>query len=263
VFIRSNLFSKGHPLKREPGLSYVLEGHKRAIVSKINAISDLDEMTDAFLDRLVKESLIAPLSIEFGKITRKLRTEHIDGSQLPFDHFGERGRSYPKQVARLSIPFSGEEDLLVYAPNSCGMTFPQGEVYGNTIQFDLILWGSADDAQRVKEQIKRNCDLIADYAGKINQQVRSFNESLPAHISAAFRMKLDELTKQHSIFDDLGIPEEPEPPAMPIIMTAPQPKKGKARAVQIIQHIEAMYVQTLNQTNYNAGDVNNAIQGAN
>ena len=34
MFINSNLFSKGHPLKREPGLSDVLEGHKRRILEQ-------------------------------------------------------------------------------------------------------------------------------------------------------------------------------------------------------------------------------------
>ena len=41
---------------------------------------------------------------------------------------------------------------------------------------------------------------------EFNQQVKEFNESLPAQVKAAFTMKLDELTKQHAVFDSLGIP---------------------------------------------------------
>ena len=49
--------------------------------------------------------------------------------------------------------------------------------------------------------------------------------------------------------------------ATPSSPVAPKVKKGKARAQQIILNVETMLVQTLNQTNNNMGDVNNAIQG--
>jgi hypothetical protein len=48
---------------------------------------------------------------------------------------------------------------------------------------------------------------------------------------------------------------------MPSSPLAPKPKRGAARAQQIIVNVETMLVHTLNQTNNNAGDVNNAIQG--
>lgn len=270
MIIKSNLFNRGHPLKAEAGLSDALERHKHSIINKIRGISDLDQMTDAFLERLVKESLIEPLNIQFNKITKKLRSERLDASYVPDGSMGARRYArmgdFPleggnqKQVARLTVPFSGEEDLLKFSPNPCGITFPQGEVYGKTIQFDVILWGTPEDGQRVKDEIKKNLDLIADYAEKINQQVKIFNESLPAQIKAAFSAKLDELTKQHAVFDDLGIPDEPEPLVTPSSPAPAKPKTARARGVQIIQKVETMIVHQLNQTNYNVGDVNNAIQ---
>ena len=163
-------------------------------------------------------------------------------------------------MARLSVPFVGDPTLLEYAPNPCRMTFPKGEVSGKTIQFDVILWGNPDDSERVKDEIQRNRDLLSSCAASINKQVMEFNKSLPAHVKDAFTAKLDELTKQHTIFDDLGIAEEPKAPILPSSRPASQPKKGKARAVQIIQYIDTMFVQQLSQTNNNLGNVNNAIQ---
>jgi hypothetical protein len=260
MLIKSNLFSKGHPLKTEPGLSPVLESHKRGILDRIRNISNLSLMTDSFLQQVVSDSFVEPLVIHFDKITKKLRTEEFDGSQLPFNQIGDRGRRYPKQVARLSIPFTGDKTLLGFAPIPCGMNLPKGEVYGNTIQFDVILRGTPDDAQRVPAEIEKNREMMATFAAAINKQVNEFNASLPPQVNAAFTAKLDELTKQHSIFDGLGITEEPEPPALAGSSADAQLKKGKARAVQIIQIIDKMYVQQLNQTNNNIGDVNNAIQ---
>ncbi len=105
-----------------------------------------------------------------------------------------------------------------------------------------------------------NIDQIADYAGRINQQVKEFNESLPEQVKSAFTVKLEELTKQHAAFDDLGIPDEAEPPELQPSSGSTPPKKGKGRGKHIIQFVENLYVHQLNQTNNNIGDVNNAIQ---
>jgi hypothetical protein len=259
VIIRSNLFSRGHPLKAEAGLSDVLDAHKRGIINKIKSITELDQMTDSFCERLVKDSLVEPLVLHFDRITRQTRTEEIDGSFFPGDFFVERGRHYPKTVVRILIPFSGDPKLLEYSPSMAGLTFPRGVVCGNTIQVDILMWGYQDDASRVKQELDSNRTLLETCATNVSKQAKEFNESLATQIKAAFAAKLDELTKQHAIFDDLGIPEEPEPP-MPSSPVAPKPKKGKARAEQIIVNVETMLVQALNQTNNNAGDVNNAIQ---
>jgi hypothetical protein len=252
MLIRSNLFSQGHPLKREPGLSAALEGHKRGVVNKINGVSDLAQMTDPFLGRLVRESIVEPLVIRFDRRTKAFRAEQLDGW----------GRGPSVQVARLSIPFTGEADLLKFSPDPCGLTLPLGEVYGNAICFDVIVEG---DAQRVKDDVRQNCQLLAACAEGVNKQVRSFNESLPGQIQAAFTAKLDELVKRNAIFDELGIKDDEPEPAISAQLghaAVPRPRRGKARATQIIQVIGAMYVEQLNQVNYNAGDVNNAIQGA-
>ncbi len=243
--IRSNLFSRGHPLKREPSLSFVLEGHLRKTLDGIKEVSDLARLTDTFLSRLVRGSLVEPLSIRFDQMTRSpLRSEQVRPGWVA-------------QVARLSIPFTGDPVLLTYAPDPCGLTFPQGEVCDKTIQFDVIV----GDAQAVKADIEANRSLIASCAEGVNRQARQFNESVPAKVKAAFDAKLAELTKQHAIFDDLGIGEEPKPaPAAWGGRPAPaRPVKPRDRAVHIIQYVEAMYVQHLSQVNNNTGDVNNAI----
>ncbi len=255
----STLFNKGY-LTRQPSLSDVLDAHKRGVINEIRSISDLDQMTDSFLERLVKDSLVEPLAIPFDKMTRKLRAEEFDGSAFPGDFNVQRGHRYPKQVARISVPFSGDPKLLEYTPNQSTLSFPRGEVSGDTIQFDVILWGYHDDASRVKEQVDGNRRLLELYATNVSKQVKEFNESLPAQVKAAFTAKLDELAQQYAVFDDLGIPDEPEPPVHAISAASPRPKKEKARAEQIIQYVGTMYVQQLNQTNYNVGDVNNAIQ---
>lgn len=271
MIINSNLFSRGHPLKAEAGLSDILENHKRQVLKSIREISDLDQMTDSFLQRLVKESIVEPLSVHIDKKTGKQRTEQLDGSSFPqnsqagrmwgrgHDSFGSEALS--KQVVRISVPFSGDHNLLAFAPNPCSLNLPRGEVNGKTIQFDVILWGADEDTkQRASKEITENCEMIASFSQKINEQVQKFNESLPSDVKVAFAAKLDELTKQRGILADLGIPDEPDEPLPPSTPLVAAPKKPKDKAVHIIQYVENQYVQQLNQTNHNEGDVNNAIQ---
>jgi hypothetical protein len=286
MLIRSSLFSKGHPLKREPGLSTVLDNHMRKVIGNIRGISDRGQMTQPLLEQLIKDSVVEPLAIHFDKMTHTKRTETLRGSDLrssiPYNSMAGRmvmsGRfddsefldamGQDKQVCRVSIPFSGDPLLLTYSPSTCGLTFTQGEVSGHTIQFDVLLWGgSPDDQQRAKAEVTSNLELLRTSADKINQQVKGFNESMAAPLRAAFDAKLNELTNQQSIFDDLGIPEAPAPnavaPADDTVTVPAPPKRGKVRGAQItIQVIETLIAEQLNQINYNAGDVNNAIQPA-
>src|SRR5262249_23929149 len=94
-------------------------------------------------------------------------------------------------------------------------------------------------------------------------EVKVFNESLTAAVWGAFSAKMQELEKQHSVFDELGIPEQsdPEPEQMsggPVAVK----RRGKVVPMQVIQFVENQFVQQLTQTNYNVGDVNNAIQSS-
>jgi hypothetical protein len=254
-----NLFGKGC-LTRQPSLSDLLDAHKRAILNKISGISNLDDMTDAFVVGLVKDSLVEPLVLHLDKQGYVLRTEQIDGSLFPGEFVVERGRRYPQQVARISIPFSGDRKLLEHTPDGACTRFPHGEVSGHTIHFDVIMWGG-DGGSRAKEEVENNRKLLESYAANVNRQIKAFNEALATEVKAAFEKKLDELTKQHAVLADLGIPEGPEPEPLPHGPAAMQPKKkGRARAVQITQIIGTVYVERFNQVNKNLGDVNNAVQ---
>ena len=260
MLIKTHLFVSKERTGRHVPLSAVLDGHKRSTLDDIKAVSDLDQMTDSFLAGIVKESLVQPLHFHFDKMTRETRSEDFDASQLPPEFIGDRGRRYPKTVARISIPFTGRRELLEIMPNRQINDFPVGQVSGDTVQFDVVFWGLPNDNEQVKQKIERTRKLLEFYGGAANEQVKAFNESLPDQIKAAFAANLEELTKQHAALDDIGIPEKQEPP-VPTSAPPRRAEEGKERAEQIIQIIGTMYVQTLDQTNYNVGDVNNAIQG--
>jgi hypothetical protein len=204
MLIQSHLFEKGF-MSQQLSLYDILSHHEQQTINKIKKLASLDDMTDSFLTSLVKDSLVEPLVIHFDNLTRNLRTEQFDGSEFPFGFSVRRGTKYPKTVARISLPFSGDSQLLRHTPNECSGNFPQGEVRGGAIQFDIVLWGYQDDERLVKELLEDNLRLIKKYGERVAKQVMQFNEGLPEKVKTAFNVKLGELTQQHSIFDKLGI----------------------------------------------------------
>ncbi len=254
-----NLFSDGGFSK--PGLYGFLEAHRQETLQKIRAISDLDQLNEDFLSKLVKDSLVEPLALNFEKMTFDSRTEQIAAEDFPFSFHVLPGKSYPKTVMRISVPFTGNRTLLELTPNQFTSCFPVGEVRGNRVQFDILLWGGNDDEQRAKRDIDENRGRLELYAGNSARQVREFNESLPAQVKETFEAKVKELSRQHSIFADLGIKAE-EKVRVSHAVTAPTPKKPKTRDPKmVVQFVMNQYVEQLNQTNNNTGgDVNNAIQ---
>ena len=261
----NSLFSKGW-MTRQPSLSDVLDHHRNQMADRIRAVTDLDQLTDAFLTGLVKEALVEPLQLHFDRMTRKDRTEEMDGSQFPdpFSFNVRPGHTYKKLVSRISVPFTGDKLLLEHTPNSCTTVFPHGDVYGQSVQFDVTFWGYSDDNERVRKQIEENLRLLEMYAGNTNKQVSEFNSGLADALKPVFETKLEQLTNQLSVFDSLGIKqEEPAPSWTTTTTPAPRGRKSSSRPpAQIIQYIQSQFVEQLTQINRNTGDVTNAIQSS-
>lgn len=261
MLIRSFLFGRGHPLSSEPGLRQILDFHASQVLQMINSISNLSQLTESNCEALIKEALVKPISLKTDQITRETRTEVIEGSSFPRDfYFLERYSSHPRTVVRIVIPFVGDSKLLEFSPSSASLTFPTGEVSGNAIRFDIVLWGYEDDKDRAKREFETNREAIESRVISINDEVKHFNESVVPKLRQAFESKFNSLSEQHAIFDDLGIPEA-VPPGFSNLgrentgSRIPSQSRGKT-----IILVENMLVTTLNQYNSNSGDVKNAIQ---
>jgi hypothetical protein len=247
-------------------LSDLLNHHKQQLVDRINHIANLDELTDEFLATLVDRALVTPLTIHFDRIYRDQRTEILraedftDRWSFRVDPNGE----YPKTVYTIHVPFSGDKALLQYRPNRCNLSLPTGDVVNDEIKFDVLMMGYEDDAKRAKERITQNLESIKDHAGWANDQVRTFNLSLPTEFTEVFKSKLSRLSTQHAILDELGIPQRPRPLPMIEPRTPAVPaKRARREAALITQVFNQTFiekVETVNQTNNNTGDVNNAFQ---
>lgn len=255
----NNLFFEGNPLGRGASISDVLQAHEKKILDRVERITDIEELTDEFLQGLVRDALVAPINLKANEKTCVKRTEYFAANELPcnrFDHFSS-GEKYPKTVATISLPFTGDPELFKHSPKTSTMSFPHGDVVGSSIKWDVIFWGESiegGDAGIIKG-IESNEQFIKERAEKVNEEVKAFNFTLPEKIGKIFQKKYDRLKQENATLDALGIVEE-----KPDVSPYPSPKKSRQKPQQVINRFQVIITDQLNQMNYNVGDVNNAIQ---
>ena len=256
-----HLFLEGCPLKNKGfDLSQVLDAHEKCILDKVKSISDIEQLTDNFLSKLVDDSLVKPVFLKTNQKTRKTKTEYFNAFQLPCNigmssHYSNE--KYPKTVATICIPFEGDPKLLQHCPNSYHLNFPFGQVVGKTIQFDVVFWGESDckSEEKAIQFIEDNLKNIEYFLEKSNKNVKEFNSNLPNKVISIFKQKSERLNKENKALDAIGITEQN------VEYQDDSIKKSKNRNSKIVvQVVQNMYVQHLNQINNNTGDVNNEIQ---
>jgi hypothetical protein len=258
------LFSQGHPMSTSgrPGLRDILQQHEKQILAEVNACPDIRELTDEFLQNLVKKALVTPINLKIDEKKRKTRTEYFHPSVMPWNRgFRDRhwsGEKYPKKVFAICVPFTGDKELFGYCPNPCdGFTFPRGTVNDGHIEFDVILCDE-NKGEDVAKEINDNLNHIERFLVRVNEQVREFNAGLPERIKAVFQLKEDRLIKENIAIDAIGIPEMPEPEnelSLPSVALK-QTKKREPRTV--IQNF-MVFAQEVNQT-YNSVETVTNVQ---
>jgi hypothetical protein len=207
----------------EGDLRNVLEAQKERLRNEVRAESKhrlLNVNETEYLDYLVSKYRIDPLIIH-DQASVSTREVMIPAERFPRPLFDVRaGKSYPKQVITYHVPFSGEADLLRYAP-STGLVWSTGvEVGQDSISFDIIDW--SDSAEQIKREAEGNLSSIRTQAQHVAKDVAAFNDSLERTASEIVRARKTELLKQSNLLSALGVPIQragqiPETFAVPTI----------------------------------------------
>ncbi len=187
----------------------VLDDNLRGLIDQ--AKQSIKEMP---LDRLasakdlVQRYSIAPPELHFDKVYVTSYEKEVSAEDHPSSFFIRHGESYKRQVVVYHVPVSGDTDFLRYAPNPNLMWTHELQTgrgsEGVEVYFEIIVFG--DDGERVKrsyEEIKTN---LTKQLTNVTNQIKAYNESLPHQIEEFVNQRKQELTKQSSILDQLGVP---------------------------------------------------------
>src|SRR6185436_11309441 len=103
-----------------------------------------------YLQHIVSEFTLSPLGLNFEQTSISTYERLIPAERFPPTFGVFRGESYPKQVIKYHLPFSGDERSLHYVPNprflnSYLITVERGEVCFEVVDF----YG---DPERIKRE---------------------------------------------------------------------------------------------------------------
>jgi len=158
-----------------------------------------------YLDHIVSEFEISPLGLDFENLSVSTSERLIPGERLPSFEFGFlRGGSYPKQVIKYHIPFSGDEQLLHYAPSQRILNTREVIVEKKEVCFEIIDFYS--DPERIKRDAEQVLNLLRQQAQYLENNIAQHNQQLRPRAESFFDARKAEILKQSQIVAALGVP---------------------------------------------------------
>lgn len=162
---------------------------------------------EEYVEHLLSSVRLEPLQIHFDDTYATVREEQIPADRFPgrgFEFSVEPGRSYPKQVFRYHIPYSGTEELLRYTPNPRILNTHPVDLDDGCICFDVVdFYG---DPERVKPDADRVISTIRQQLQHVENNVQSFNNELSGLADRLIAERKEQLKKQINVAGALGVP---------------------------------------------------------
>jgi hypothetical protein len=213
-------------LFNEGGLREVLEGQRNKLKSEVES-QDRNYLLNANETQLVahftEKYRIEPLEILADKISASDREELIPAERFDSFRFNvERGGKYRKQVVTYHIPFSGDQNLLRFAPSTRILWTMEVNVSNGEILYDLINW--SDDASNISREAESFLTSVQTQAGHVATEVNAFNARLETEVAQIIKSRKDELLKKSNLLASLGVPIK-RAGDVPTTFAVPAPKK--------------------------------------
>ena len=213
-------------LFNEGSLRDVLEGRSKKLKAEIEA-QDRNYLLNANETQLIQHFTdkyrVEPLEIHADRIYASDREELIPAER--FDNFRfnvERGGKYRKQIVTYHIPFTGDQDLLRYAPSTRILWTQEVNVTNEEILFDLINW--SDDATTIARDAESFLNSVKTQAGHVATEVNAFNARFDAEVAGVIKSRKAELLRKSSLLASLGVPLK-KSGNVPSTFAVPAPKK--------------------------------------
>ncbi len=213
-------------LFNEGELREVLEVQRNRLKSEVES-QDRNYLLNAnetqlvayFTEKYRKE----PLEIFVDQISASDREELIPAERFDSFRFNvEPGEKYRKHVITYHIPFSGDQNLLRFAPSTRILWSREVKVANGEILYDLINW--SDDASSITREKESFLTNLQTQAGHVTAEVNSFNACLEAYVAQIIKSRKDELLKKSNLLASLGVPIK-KAGDVPSTFAVPAPKK--------------------------------------
>jgi hypothetical protein len=157
-----------------------------------------------YLAHIVAEFEISSLELYFDKMTISSSEKMIPAEAFPREFNVFSGKSYPRQMIKYHIPFTGEEKLLRCVPNPRVLNSHPVSVEGSEICLEFLdFYGDPD---RIKRDAESAVNLIRQQAGHLEKNVAQYNHELRQNAESFFDARKAEILKQEQVLAALGVP---------------------------------------------------------
>lgn len=185
----------------------VIENQKQRIVATINSQPDnyiLNVNREEYIQHLVSEFTIHPLEIHKDQISASTYEAQIPAEHHPSSYYVHSGKSYPKDVIKYHLPFTGDPELLKVRASTYTFSPPRITVEDGCICFEIV------NFNLTAEQIKQKADSIINSIESQNQyltrDLNAFNAQIQSLASQAFDSRKQQLLQKNDLMSSLGVP---------------------------------------------------------
>lgn len=202
----------------KPDVPGVLEAQQRMLRSEVGelAASNLSAAQFAATEqRLLTRFSIEPVEIDW--VNQTVTKEEVM-EERPSD-FG-RGRTIKRQeiVLRITVPFTGDRNLIEFSPVSFVNNAPRANVRGMTLEF--VYQRAQHELAKLRPDHDENVRLIKNSVTQINDLLAKFHEQLPGQLRQMLEARRDQLNMVDTQLADLGFNirrhEGPAPVSFPV-----------------------------------------------
>lgn len=159
-----------------------------------------------YINYLVDKFTIDSINVDFERVfiddpyEKDIPAEHFP----PFRFSVRAGESYPKPATIYHLPYTGNEDLLRYAPSSY---LSQGtEVFLDNQCFCFEVVSLGGDAEEMKENAEKVISDLKTQLEYLAPELEKFNDRLPTIIKELFHKRKQEILDKHQFVASLGVP---------------------------------------------------------
>jgi len=211
----------------------VIENQKNKVVSAINSQPDdyiLNVNKEEYIAHLISEFTIAPLEIHADQLTASTYEAQIPAEHHPSDYYVHSGKSYPKDVIKYHLPFSGDPELLKVRASSYTLSPPRITIEDGCICFEIVNFNLAPE--RIKQQADSIINSIVSQNDNTSRDLNAFNGQIEGIANQAFDARKEQLLKKNDLMSSLGVPvrkagDTPETFSVPAKRTKVIPAKSK------------------------------------
>ncbi len=195
-----------HAFSEYDGFS-LIDAQKKQITSDINSQPDdyiLNVNKTEYIDHLVSKNTISPIEIYKNQLTVSTYETQIPAEMFPSTYNVRKGKTYPKDVIKYHLPFTGDQQLLKVRASTYSLSAPLITVEDGCICFEIINFEL--EPARIKQESNQIINSLMSQNQHLTNDLSQFNATIESQASQAFDARKQQLLKKNDLMSTLGVP---------------------------------------------------------